>query len=325
MRIGNFPLLDDIKKEYRELRLSGKGRQEAVEEMKKSYRNELTLGQDDDGLLFWVGLADAQYAGKELETEVAEQGRIALEKLETLYELTLRDVQLRKTRYSEAPMPERKVRQGTKYHCSWKEGDAFAVPLRGKEAEEQSIAGCYAILRMVGVSEWEGRMLPIVTVSLWQKSKLPETEDEICSLPLMRIKKCGFPGTFTGRFQYCVLIFMSRERQMLDQGLRYLGNFRSVESPDDAAFTDDSLSISWVFPKQFSAEIANLWDAQKYYSKLISQSKLLIKKDAWTWHVLDAKTGELLEVIHRKDVTQEEYEFQNGDIGPQVWARVFPE
>ncbi len=38
MRIGNFPLLDDIKKEYRELRLSGKGRQEAVEEMKKSYR-----------------------------------------------------------------------------------------------------------------------------------------------------------------------------------------------------------------------------------------------------------------------------------------------
>lgn len=80
MRIGNFPLLDDIKKEYRELRLSGKGRQEAVEEMKKSYRNELTLGQDDDGLLFWVGLADGQYAGKELETEVAEQGRIALEK-----------------------------------------------------------------------------------------------------------------------------------------------------------------------------------------------------------------------------------------------------
>ena len=62
MRISDFELIHEVKEQYISLRRSQNDRATAVEKLIAEYRDELTIGYEDDGLLFWVGLADAQYA-----------------------------------------------------------------------------------------------------------------------------------------------------------------------------------------------------------------------------------------------------------------------
>ena len=60
MKLTDFPLYSEVKEEYLELRKIGKGRADVLKEMQVSYADELQLGAEDDALLFWIGLADAQ-------------------------------------------------------------------------------------------------------------------------------------------------------------------------------------------------------------------------------------------------------------------------
>jgi len=60
MRITEFPLCAEVKEEYIKLRKSGKNRASSVTQMKEHYADEITSGAEDDGLLFWIGLADSR-------------------------------------------------------------------------------------------------------------------------------------------------------------------------------------------------------------------------------------------------------------------------
>ena len=167
MRITEFPFLYDLKTEYPQLRREGCSREEAVKTLMERYNTELTIGAEDDGLLFWVGLADAQYQLKELSEEVAGKALEALDRIqETDWDVCKGDLERRRKKYAQAPMPERKVgKPRPPFCCDWKFGDTYAYQLKGPYAERMNLDGTYALLRTVHNTEWIGRIVPIVTIT----------------------------------------------------------------------------------------------------------------------------------------------------------------
>lgn len=265
MRITEFPMLNEVKEQYQQVRRSGKPRQEAVEELKIQYRNELSLSADDDGLLFWVGLADAQFACKELALEVAEKARDAIEKLRmTEWEIPSGDLNRRLQNYSAAPMEERKqFGKSRKFRCTWAVGDTFAYLLAGEEAKKHGLDGCYMVFRKVDEAEdHAGRIIPIVTFTMWGKDPLPKTAEEFQTKPLLILYK-GLWGCPQDKSEYrCELLFTSK-RQIEKLGLIYLGNFADIPMPsDEIIFKGVMLS-----PGRFEVDCCAYWTRYNKFFK----------------------------------------------------------
>ena len=101
MRITDFPLCVEIKDAYIALRTEGNSRASAVEQIMECYTDERTAGAEDDGLLFWVGLADGLHANKELTEDIAREGLSALDNIEkTDWEVTPGDIARRRIKYA---------------------------------------------------------------------------------------------------------------------------------------------------------------------------------------------------------------------------------
>lgn len=181
MKLNDFPIIAEIKEEYMHQRRSGRSRDEAIAALQNSYQDELTIGAEDDGLLFWVALADAQYALKELSSSVSEKALDALSQLDhPSWSIVPKDLTARRKNYSAAPMAERKtLPKSRKFRCTWKIGDTFAYLLSGNCAKEHELAGRYMLLRKVDEVEFgDGRLLPVVTLTLWDNEPLPTNSKE---------------------------------------------------------------------------------------------------------------------------------------------------
>lgn len=108
MRISDFPVLPQIKEGYAAARRAGKSRGEASLGLIEAYNVESALSREVDSLVFWIALADAQYAGEELSQMAADIAMEALDLLEGLDgNICTADIQSRRQRYAAAPMPEK--------------------------------------------------------------------------------------------------------------------------------------------------------------------------------------------------------------------------
>lgn len=106
MRLTELEHIRQIRDLYMALRSGGCNRREATQRVMETFGTP----EDQEQLTFWVGLADAQYARKELTLSVAFQGLLALHRLsETLSDITPGDLERRRKHYSQAPMPERRL------------------------------------------------------------------------------------------------------------------------------------------------------------------------------------------------------------------------
>lgn len=106
MRLTELSQIGQTKDHYMELRSGGCSREEATARTLQLFRT-LPL---EDRLAFWVGLADGQYARKELTLPVALQGLLALHRLTSIpCDITPGDIERRRKHYIQAPMPERKI------------------------------------------------------------------------------------------------------------------------------------------------------------------------------------------------------------------------
>lgn len=269
MRITYFEMLGDIKSEYAKLRQNRKSRDQAVQVLMMQYQNELTIGAEDDGLLFWVGLADAQYALKELSAEVAAQGLVALDQLETaIPEITPGDLQRRRKQYVCAPMPERtQVRKPKKFRCQWQIGDTFAYQMSGPEAEENGIAGDYVLLRKVDEMENVGRIVPIVTLTHWKEAQLPTNAVEFQRVPILRLCH-GRLDSPAAAYEYRTEILFTSEKQVKDLQLRYLGNFADVPMPANEYYPRSPGLVLMLLPQKIDKELTfYCCKLQNYYNQ----------------------------------------------------------
>lgn len=106
MRLTELEHIGKIKDLYLALRAGSCNRREATRQVLDLLD---TLGREEQ-LTFWVGLADAQYARRELTLSVAFQGLLALHRLrQSVLYITPGDIERRRKHYSQAPMPERKL------------------------------------------------------------------------------------------------------------------------------------------------------------------------------------------------------------------------
>ena len=267
MRITDFELLCDIKAEYRKLREEGQSRNMAMQVLLEQYHNELTIGAEDDGLLFWIGLADAQYAMKELSQEVAGKGIVSLELLAaTVPELAKGDIERRKTQFACAPMPERKsIRKPKRFRCQWKIGDTFAYQLSGPDAEKYGVAGDYVLLRKVDEMEaWDERLFPIVTVTHWPNAKFPSSEEEFQKIPLLKLG-AGFPAAPKNTYPYRVEIHFTHESQVTQLNLHYVGNFLNVPMPKNEFCCPRGCML--MLPKEFDWQLSYFCSLKAYFGE----------------------------------------------------------
>ncbi len=242
MRITDLPLIGEVREEYLRYRQNGKSRKEAVEALERDYHNELTLGVEDDGSLFWVGLADGQYYRKELSQEVADKAINALSAISTYeWDVCTGDISRRLEKYKQAPMPERKVgKPRPKFRCSWAVGDTYAYRLSGQEAEEVGLAEKYVLFRKVSEAEgWDGRVFPVVTVTLWDREPFPRDVEEFSKRPLMILQKGGRNLSPKDHFEYRAAILIDSIKQYRAWPVQYLGNFSDVPLPENEIVFED--------------------------------------------------------------------------------------
>ena len=257
MRITNIPLLVDIKEEYLRLRQSGKEREEAVIEMQKRYSTELSRGAEDDGAVFWIGLADGQWANREITSEIAKHAMVALDMVENAgWDITLSDISRRRTWYAHAPMPEKKVgKKQSKFRCQWNIGDTFAYELMDSASDENSYNRRYILLRKVSEVEFgDGRLLPIVTLSLWEGRSFPQNTNEYSSVPFMRLN-CGRFGLPNYLYEYRAELIIKNQKQLSKMPFVYIGNFPDVQGPADEVVIQGAGYMTMLILECFDREI----------------------------------------------------------------------
>ena len=234
MRITGFSILYDLKTEYPQLRREGCSREEAVNTLMERYNAELTTGAEDDGLLFWVGLADAQYQLKELSEEVAGKALDALAQIrKTDWDVCPGDLDRREKRYAEAPMPERKVGKPRTFCCNWQIGDTYAYQMKGPEAEQMGISGKYMLLRTVDNELFDKTVIPVVTVTFWETKPFPTTVEEFMSKPILILNRAGNSLFEVPGYVYKTYLNISCKRFLNILNLEFVGNFPDVPMPDD--------------------------------------------------------------------------------------------
>lgn len=268
MKFKDLPLIEEVKTEYVTCRENGMNRKSAVAALCQSYENELTTGAKDDGLLFWIGLADAQYASKELSDDVAQKGLQSLDNIENSHiNISRRDISVRRKNYTKAPMPERTIVRRTRYRCKWCIGDTFAHLICGAEARQLGIEGKYALIRKVDDFRFgDGRILPVVTVSIWDGIPFPKDSQEFQRSPFLRMES-GRLGAPEGKYEYRAELLIKNEEQLSAMQLQYVGNFPDVPMPDDEVIFTFPGEKMIMLPDMLNDDCCLFWKMDRYYSK----------------------------------------------------------
>lgn len=266
MRITYFELINEVKEAYTRLRREGISRVDSVQTLQEQYHDELTIGAEDDGILFWIGLADAQYALKELSLDVANMGQTSLEQLASCVpELARVDVQKRNERYACAPMPERDhIPTPKHFRCQWKIGDTFAYRLKGPDAERYGFANDYVVIRKVDELEEDGWLWPVVTITHWTDANLPLTEADFQKVPLLKLSSGPMFST-KGRYEYRLEILFSNRKQIEQLDMQYLGNFKNVPMPKDEFYCRVPGKVLMVSPKNINNRMSYFCSLKTYF------------------------------------------------------------
>lgn len=258
MRISDLPLISEIIEKYTELRKSGKSRAKASAELCASYEEELTVGTEDDALLFWIGLADAQVSHGELTRKAAEQGLRAIDSLEhILNDICTEDIAFRKKNYSKAPMPEQKNQRACNgFRCNWKVGDTFAYCLTGEQADIAGVSGQYVLFRKLSEMVFgKGKVYPVVSISLCPDLPLPEDSLSFAKCPFLKLDR-GKMGNPRDMFEYRTELIIESEEQLASIPFVYLGNFLDVSMPPNEVVIDHPGKIVMTNLNALDKEIA---------------------------------------------------------------------
>lgn len=268
MRITDFPLCVEIKDAYIALRKEGNSRASAVEQIMECYTDERTAGAEDDGLLFWVGLADGLHANKELTEDIAREGLSALDNIEkTDWEVTPGDIARRRIKYAEAPMPEKKMgKPRPKFQCPWEIGDTFAYRMSQEGAGESGLYGKVLLLRCVDLIEYvKDELHPVVTISMCEEQEIPTNAQEFQKFPLWRISAGRFCAP-EGRYEYRAHIVFRNKKQIEKLSLQYLGNFPNTPIPENEYFIRQAGCFIMLIPKLFDRDCCICWKLNQYYT-----------------------------------------------------------
>lgn len=265
MKLSEVLILSELSNEYRKMREDGQTRNDSVLKLIRRYRNELIKGSSDDGLFFWIGLADAQYAHKELTAEAAQKASESLDALErTFPDIARRDITTRRKHYAQAPMPEKTFgKPSRKFRCFWNVGDVFSFILTSDEAEKLGIKGGQILYQKVDEIEiFDGRIVPIITMTYLDTPFSPE---DFLKTPPLRMANGRF-GTEPAKFEYRAKLMVGNRRQLTS--LQYLGNHPVKDPPADETLFHDSENMMMVPIRCLEMYGCAFWNVDSHFRHL---------------------------------------------------------
>jgi len=223
-------IIKDIEQLYVSHRKAGKGRTEAIEQIRKEYAD--ALQDEEDRFAILLGLSLALCKKKEMVETIGLETLREIEHFKMMDELDeagfsylkkairlLND----KTVYGD----EAAYRKKSAFTLDWKIGDTFSHILTYPLAKELGIEGWHILLNKVGSYTDQFRASQqLVVVSLCPPDKIPTTREEFLKLGLLRMYKDSS--------EYLAQIEIKSKRAELGYDLTRIGCFPDIIFPDDS-------------------------------------------------------------------------------------------
>ena len=120
------------------------------------------------------------------------------------------------------------------------------------------------LLRKVSEADFDGKITPIVSMTFWDKPKLPKTVAEFKEMPILRVER-GRQFTSLELHEYRTEILFSSKRQVEQLQLQYIGNFANVDMPKDEVVFTKPGEIHMALPKDFDYECCLIYRKDRFY------------------------------------------------------------
>lgn len=267
MRITDYPIILEIKKEYIQSRQNGQSREESTQSLIQKHMNVLLNHVCEKGMLVWIGIADAQYFRKELSEAIADKALTALTNLALINpQITPGDIERRRFHYLQAPMPEKKVRKPReRFRCEWKNGDVFALELTSENAKKLNIAHSYILYQKVDeITIYNGCTVPIVTLAFCENSSFPLDSCSFSEIPHLRLA-CGRWGTSENKYEYRAQLIINSRKQLNHSNLKFIGNYPVRKTPQDEQRFEKSSDILMMPVVSIEMLSCAFWEVDSYF------------------------------------------------------------
>jgi hypothetical protein len=283
----------EIKEDYINLLREGIDNEEATKRIIESYQS--SIGDTDEGSIFWFVLADLQWKHGRLLPEVKEEALFHLESSRGLdrWELDAKQLEKRNKLLDAlnqkllSPQPEeKKIRPLPKgYKCEWNIGDVLAYQLESQEAKDIGIDGRYLIFIKIDEAEsYPNNIIPIVRIKITKEETLPKTVEEINALEYFQVGS-ELKGDYhydEGKEQFVwksdgsdpvpkyVFKLRNTSKRAIPKKLIYIGNFKDeITLPDVEYIPSDDICIQGYIWKRFDKNIIDI-----YKNYMLEESEL---------------------------------------------------
>lgn len=229
-------------------------------------RFDALINDEEDGVLFWIALADTQWDYGRLEKAVKEKALICIKKELASTRWTDADkIKKRKTvlegllKKLLRPQPaEKKINTYKLFNCTWNKGDVFAYRFSGTYAEKKNMKGRYVYFVVVDKMTWHpGHIIPVVYV-YWIVSDSIMTLEEVVKNQLL--PQFYLPSVYERdksiKKLFRLSIITKSAKTIPDKQLKFLGNYivNNVEGEDLSPF-----SVTWKDFEQYLIDDIAAW------------------------------------------------------------------
>lgn len=238
MKVRNCynPIIDDIRRQYKHYRATGKNRFEAIAAIESSYAEELQ--DDDDYAAVQIGIALSLCQKKELTTEIAEralcavhraQKSIVLDKAKGQYLSQITQLLGDTSLIGSEATYQRRV----PYVPDWQTGDLFSHTLTYPTARLLGIEGWSILFYKVGeFVEDMHHYRQLVYVSLCEPGSEPATSLQLQNLGFLRMMN------HDRKWDYLAQLTFKSKKEEQSYDLVKIGNFPDVMLPSDRTEED---------------------------------------------------------------------------------------
>lgn len=255
---------DDIAQDVRDTYKDKLRRGNSSEEVTDSLINEYgeLLDDSDDAPIFWFALADTQWGYGRLSPIVKEKAIDCIDSgtnQNRWLDENPKDAEKRakilehlKQKLNEQQPPERNISQYKLYKCEWEIGDVFAYKLESDLAKEKGFFGRYLLLWKVDEGRWSpGHIVPVVYALITQDDNLPKDANDISKAQFIR-------STFARRkTEYQMLLLSTSKRIIPSKKLKYIGNYKKLDTPNDEYIVNDKLWLALLHWKDIETQLIN--------------------------------------------------------------------
>ncbi len=99
-------------------------------------------------------------------------------------------------------------------------------------------------------------MLPVVTVTIWEKEPFPTSSSEFASVPILKLQAGGRQFSPRDKFEYRTELVIKTKKQLAGLSLTYLGNFPDVPMPEDEIIFTEAGVMLMILPEKIDYKLA---------------------------------------------------------------------